>query len=51
MPTQAPPQQPQQPPDLAMVPHRATYDMKLAVARPNSGIAEVSGAMVLETVD
>ena len=30
-------------------PHRATYDMKL-VARPNSGIVEVSGRMVLETV-
>src|SRR5216683_5144053 len=49
-PTQPPPQQPQ-PPDVVLVPHRATYDMKLALARPNSGIAEVSGAMVLETVD
>ena len=34
-----------------LVPHRATYDMKLSVARPNSGIVEVSGAMVLETVN
>ena len=33
------------------MPHRATYEMKLAVARPNSGIAEVNGDMVLETVD
>ena len=33
------------------MPHRATYDMKLSVARPNSGIVEVSGRMVLETVD
>ena len=44
-------QQAQQSQDVVLVPHRATYDMKLAVARPNSGIAEVSGAMVLETVD
>src|SRR5216683_5979888 len=43
--------QQQQPQDVVLVPHRATYNMKLAVARPNSGIAEVSGAMVLETVD
>jgi len=27
------------------------YDMKLAVARPNSGIVEVKGNMILETVD
>ena len=33
------------------MPHRATYDMKLSVARPNSGIVEVSGRMVLENVD
>lgn len=32
-------------------PHRATYDMKLSVARPNSGIVEVNGRMVLETVE
>lgn len=41
----------QQQRDVVLVPHRATYDMKLAVARPNSGIVEVSGRMVLETVD
>lgn len=42
----------QQPlPDVVLVPHRATYDMKLSVARPNSGIVEVNGRMVLETVD
>ncbi len=41
----------QQQPDVVLVPHRATYDMKLSVARPNSGIVEVSGRMVLETVD
>jgi len=41
----------QQQQDVVLVPHRATYNMKLAVARPNSGIAAVSGAMVLETVD
>ncbi len=39
------------PPDSFLVPNRATYDMKLAVARPNSGIVEVNGNMVLETVD
>ncbi len=39
------------PPDTVLVPNRATYDMKLAVARPNSGIIEVNGNMVLETVD
>lgn len=45
-------QQPDPPPtDVVLVPHRATYDMKLAVARPNSGIVEVNGSMVLETVD
>jgi hypothetical protein len=42
--------QPQQQ-DVVLVPHRATYDMKLAEARPNSGIVEVNGRMVLETVD
>src|SRR5262249_53049802 len=36
---------------VVLVPHLATYDMKLQVARPNSGIAEVTGRMVLETVD
>jgi hypothetical protein len=41
----------QQPPDVVLVPHRATYDMKLNVARPNSGIVEVNGRMVLEMVD
>jgi hypothetical protein len=42
----------QQPPqDVVLVPHRATYDMKLSVARANSGIADVNGRMVLETVD
>lgn len=34
-----------------LVPNRATYEMKLAIARPNSGIVEVNGNMVLETVD
>ena len=33
------------------MPHLATYDMKLSVARPNSGIVEVNGRMVLEMVD
>jgi hypothetical protein len=42
-------QQPVQ--DVVLAPHRATYDMKLSVARPNSGIADVNGRMVLETVD
>jgi hypothetical protein len=42
--------QPQQQ-DVVLVPHRATYDMKLSVARPNSGIVEVNGRMVLEMVD
>ena len=37
--------------DVVLVPHRATYDMKLSVARPNSGIVEVNGRMVLEMVD
>ncbi|MBI2735519.1 MAG: cell envelope integrity EipB family protein [Rhodospirillales bacterium] len=37
--------------DVVLVPHRATYDMKLNVARPNSGIVEVNGRMVLEMVD
>ena len=41
----------QQPQDVVLVPHRATYDMKLSVARPNSGIVEVNGRMVLEMVD
>jgi hypothetical protein len=39
------------PTDIVLAPNRATYDMKLAVARPNSGIVEVNGNMVLETVD
>lgn len=39
------------PADIVLAPNRATYDMKLAVARPNSGIVEVNGNMVLETVD
>jgi len=39
------------PPDVILAPHRATYEMKLSVARPNSGIVEVNGNMVLETVD
>jgi hypothetical protein len=42
---------PDPPPDSFLVPNRATYDMKLAVARPNSGIVEVKGNMILETVD
>lgn len=37
--------------DVVLAPHRATYDMKLNVARPNSGIVEVNGRMVLEMVD
>jgi hypothetical protein len=37
--------------DVVLVPHRATYDMKLSIARANSGIVEVSGRMVLEMVD
>jgi hypothetical protein len=41
----------QQPPDVVLVPHRATYDMKLSIARANSGIVDVNGRMVLETVD
>lgn len=44
-------QQPLQTAELPLAPHRATYDMKLAVARPNSGIVDVSGRMVLETVE
>lgn len=43
--------QQQQAQDVVLVPHRATYDMKLGVARPNSGISDVNGRMVLETVD
>jgi hypothetical protein len=39
------------PPDVVLAPHRATYEMKLSVARPNSGIVEVNGNMVLETTD
>ncbi len=42
---QSPPQ------DVVLVPHRATYQMKLSIARPNSGIVDVNGHMVLETVD
>jgi hypothetical protein len=41
----------QQQQDVVLVPHRATYDMKLSVARSNSGIVEVNGRMVLEMVD
>jgi hypothetical protein len=41
----------QQQQDVVLVPHRATYDMKLKEARPNSGIVEVGGRMVLEMVD
>ena len=41
----------QQQPEVVLVPHRATYDMKLSVARANSGIVEVNGRMVLEMVD
>ena len=37
--------------DVVLAPHRATYEMKLSVARPNSGIVEVNGNMVLETVE
>ena len=37
--------------EVVLAPHRATYDMKLSVARPNSGIVEVNGTMVLETAD
>lgn len=44
-------QQAQQQQDVVLVPHRATYDMKLSIARPNSGIVEVNGRMVLEMVD
>ena len=39
------------PADVILAPHRATYEMKLALARPNSGIVEVKGNMVLETAD
>jgi hypothetical protein len=39
------------PPEVVLAPHRASYEMKLSVARPNSGIVEVNGHMVLETVD
>ena len=39
------------PPEVVLVPHRASYEMKLSVARPNSGIVEVNGNMVLETAD
>jgi hypothetical protein len=48
-----PPAQPvEEPPtDVFLAPHRATYEMKLALARPNSGIIEVNGNMVLETAD
>ena len=37
------------PADVVLVPHRATYDMKLA--SPGGGITAVRGRMVLETVD
>ena len=48
---QQPSPEPKPEPEVVLTPHRATYDMKLAVARPNSGIVEVGGKMVLETVD
>ena len=48
---QAQPLQEAPPAELTLVPHRATYEMKLSVARPNSGIAQVNGLMTLETVD
>lgn len=48
---QAATQEPPPEPEVVLTPHRATYDMKLSVARPNSGIVEVGGKMVLETVD
>jgi hypothetical protein len=38
-------------PEVVLAPHRATYDMKLSVARSSSGIIEVNGKMMLETVD
>jgi hypothetical protein len=46
-------QQPVQGPplDVILAPHRATYEMKLALARPYSGIVEVNGNMILETQD
>lgn len=50
-PKSQPLQAPEPPSDAVLVPNRATYEMKLAVARPNSGIVEVNGNMVLETVD
>lgn len=50
-PSSQPVQIPALPADSVLVPNRATYDMKLAVARPNSGIVEVNGNMVLEMVD
>ena len=37
--------------DVVLAPHRATYEMKLSVARSNSGIVEVNGNMVLETIE
>jgi len=36
-------------PDVVLAPHRASYALKLAIARPSSGIIDVHGAMVLET--
>ena len=46
-------QDPQNPPiaEVVLTAHRATYEMKLGLARPNSGISEVKGTMVLETAD
>lgn len=41
----------QQHQEVVLVPHLATYDMKLSVARPNSGIVDVNGRMVLEMAD
>ncbi len=44
-------QQPQQQLEVVLVPHRATYDMKLSTSRNSSGITDANGRMVLETVD
>lgn len=38
-------------PEVSLAPHRATYDMKLSVARAHSGIVEVNGRMVMENVE
>ena len=34
-----------------VVPHRATYDMKLSTAKRSSGVVEVRGVMIMETID